>query len=245
MERNVRIRFLEARWNYHIILVALAMVSFQAAHAQEPLYSVSLKGNYTISSRLFYNIEASDEFLRRQYLAIDNIFGVGVDVRRLIEETWLQVGISVEYLRKKETGVIRISSARVPVEDGFWTVPVEMSGYFIIPFSSATFRLYIGGGGGLYFGERRYAIAEERASIVDTKKGMGIHVVTGVEYAITEWFAIRSEVKFRDLQFESTHLFTKSSVSYNGTIVTLDQTPSRSRINVDGMLIDAGIVLRF
>ncbi len=104
----------------------------------------------------------------------------------------------------------------------------------------------MGCGSGVYFGQRHYSIAGERASIVNTKTGAGIHVVTGIEYSLAGWFAIRSEVKFRDLQFESSHMFTKSSVDYQGRTIQLpDQTPRRSRINVDGMLLDAGIVIRF
>ncbi len=229
---------------YAVIVAACGLLCVHTSQSQDFLYSVSVKGNFTVSSRLFYNVDASDEFLRSQYFALDDVFGVGFDVRRRIEDTWIQIGLSAEYLSKRQSYFS--SLARVPVEDGYWSVPVELSGYFIIPFSSSTVRLYIGGGTGLYLGERRYSYAGERASIVSSKAGLGIHVVTGIEYALAEWFALRSEVKFRDLQFESSHVFTKSSVVYQGRTIQLpDQTPRRSRINADGMLIDAGIVIRF
>lgn len=215
------------------------------ALSQEKAYSISIKGSFTISSRLFYNIDARDEISRGQYINLDDIFGFGVDVRKTIKDTRLEVGIALEYLSARESGFVRVSNTRVPIEDGYWTVPVELSGYFVIPFSTETVRMYIGGGGGVYFGERRYTIADERADIVDSKMGIGIHVVTGFEYSLKEWVALRSEIKFRDLQFESTHAFSKSSTMYNGVTVALKQEPTRSRINVDGMLIDVGIVIRF
>jgi hypothetical protein len=229
---------------YAVVCVVVAAAFAPVARSQEASYSVSAKGNLTLSSRLFYNIGAPDEFLRNQYVALDGVFGVGIDVRRMIEDTWLQIGVSAEYLSKTDRYSRRLSSVLVPVEDGYWAVPIEVSGYFIIPFSSSTVHLYIGGGAGMYLGERRYSVAEERASIVNTKKGLGIHIVTGVEYVLGEWFALRSEIKFRDLQFESSHMFARSSVDYQGSTIQLpDQSPARSRVNVDGMVVDIGIVL--
>lgn len=234
------------RWasRYVLVFLLIGVLSLPAL-SQEKLYSISAAGSFTSSSRLFYNIEATDEFARSQYIAFRDIFGFGFDVRRIIEDTRLQVGISAEYLSTQEKHFQQDSLMLVPVENGYWIVPIELSGYFTIPFSSSTIRLYIGGGGGVYFGEGRYSKAEERASIVDTKNGFGIHVVTGVEYALAEWFALRGELKFRDLQFESTHTFTKSFVNYRGRPVRLDQTPSPSRVNVDGMVFHAGIVVRW
>lgn len=219
-------------------------ISF-SAQSQETAYSVSVNGNFTISSRLFYNIDARDEFSRGQYISLEDIFGFGMDVRRTIDDTRIVIGISAEYLSTHEANSVRYANTRIPIEDGYWTVPVELSSYFIIPFSSDVARLYIGGGLGVYFGERQYAVAEERADIVDSQMGIGIHVVTGFEYSLSRWLALKSEIKFRDLQFESTHAFSKSSTVYNGVIVPLQQEPSRSRVNVDGMLIDAGVVIRF
>lgn len=213
--------------------------------SQEKMYSAAVKGNLTTSSRLFYNVDAGDEFARSQFVEVNNIFGFGVDIRRTIEDTRLQIGLSVEYLSGTESGSRWVGSTRVPIEDGFWTVPVELSGYFIIPFSSETFKLYIGGGAGVYVGKRTYSIGNEKADVVDSKNGAGIHIATGLEYSFAPWLSIRSEVKFRDLQFESSYAFSKSSTTYQGVTVQLNRDPSRARINVDGMLIDAGVVVRF
>jgi len=213
--------------------------------AQTDFYSLSVRGSFTTSSKLFFNIGEPSEFLRNQYFALDDVLGIGFDVRRSFAESRLQVGISVEYLGTRETFAAVVSSGTVPVVNGYWAVPIELSGYFLIPFSTADLRLYIGGGLGIYLGERRHSVAGETAAIISSTPGAGIHVTTGLEYSLTKWFALRSEVKFRDLQFESTHRFDKDFVVYNGRTVVLDKTPSRSRVNVDGMTLDAGIVVRF
>jgi hypothetical protein len=210
-----------------ILLVTLTLALGEAAQSQEKLYSVAVKGNFTISSRLFHNIDAPNEFTRSQYISIDNIFGFGVDIRRAIDDTRLEVGIAAEYLRAKQK-----SRTNPSVEEGYWTVPVELTGYFVIPFSSDRARLYIGGGLGMYFGERERTVGNQRSSVIASEPGVGIHVLTGFGYSFTDWFALRSELKFRDIQFES-------------TILGDNNEPSRARINVDGMVLDAGIVILF
>ncbi len=213
--------------------------------AQESLYSLGVTGSYTNSSRLYNKPDASDEISRNQYLSLDGIFGVGFDVRRTFSESRIEIGLAVEYLRKIENFSSRYGALSIPSQTGYWTLPIELSGYFIIPFSTVDLRLYIGGGAGVYIGQRTYSIAGQSAETISSKPGFGIHVVTGMEYNILPWFGIRSEVKFRDLQFESTHQFTSPSVVYQGVTVPLSQAPARSRVNVDGMLLDAGIVVRF
>lgn len=234
-----------SRLRFPVGALMLTLGCFQTSTAQESNYSIFLSGNLTITSRLFFNIEAVDPVVRNQSLSIDNIFGVGLELRRAFPGTGLQIGISAEYLGKTQVSTTRQLGVPIPIEDGFWAVPVEFNGYFVVPFSGPTFQLYIGGGGGVYFGERRYSIAGERSAILDKKPGVGIHVITGVQFALTDWLAVRSDLKFRDINFETVHRFEKASVEYNGRVVSLDQTPTRSRMNVDGMMLDAGIVLRF
>lgn len=243
--RTVRRRCLIVRFQRFTLSVLFLLCAPSELFPQTDLYSLTARGSFTTSSKLFYNIESPSEFLRNQYFALDDVFGVGFDVRRSFAQSRLQVGLSVEYLSARETFSAAVPSGTVPAVNGYWAVPIEVSGYFLIPFSTADLRFYIGGGIGVYLGERRYSIADESAAIVSTKPGAGIHVATGVEYSLREWLSLRSEVKFRDLQFESTHRFDKSYVVYNGMVVALDQTPTRSRVNIDGMMLDVGIVFKF
>lgn len=213
--------------------------------AQSLPYSLSLRANYTTSSKLSFDIAAFNELFRDQYVSLDNIFGYTIDVRRSFPAHRFELGLSVEYLSTIETFQSRTVTGTVPIEQGFRAIPVELSGYFIIPFSTDLLRFYMGGGAGVYFGERIYSVAGERAESSDRKAGVGIHVVVGVDYSITSWLAVRSELKFRDFHFESSDRFLKKSVVYNGQTIYLDQTPTRSRLNIDGMLIDAGVIFRF
>src|SRR3970282_1485057 len=96
--------------------------------------------SYTTTSKIFFNPEAANEVERNRFFDVDNIFSLGLDVRRDISYN-LRVGLSVEYISAstKVTPIVRDRTGRffeLAEEDGYRLIPVELSGYFIIPFSS-------------------------------------------------------------------------------------------------------------
>lgn len=233
----------------HCIRIAafsLLVLVLNVSRAQERTNSVELFGTFIGSSKLFHHPEDSDELVRSQFLPLNDIFSAGVDVRHIIEDLRIQVGVSVEYISKTDVISIPLSSSgSVPVRDGFTAIPVELSGYFFIPLGDEKLRFYMGGGGGAYFGTRRYTFAGAEAVPVERNIGYGIHVLSGAQYALGEAVSLRSELKFRDVQFETTNRFEQLSATYLGRTILLDQTPLRSRINIDGMTLTLGLVFRF
>ena len=213
--------------------------------AQSRLYSLSISGTYTSSSKIFFNPNASDDFVRNQNFPLDNIFGVRADVRRYIEDWSVWIGLSTEWLSKSDVIDQPVSNTTtVPVNDGYIAIPVELTGYFVVPFSSEMVQLYIGGGGGVYFGERLYQEAGVNAGVVDRSAGLGIHVLSGLQFNIEPALAIRCEAKFRNVQFKSKNAFTAPVAFYNGASIPLDQTPFESRISIDGMVTALSLVYR-
>jgi len=226
-----------------IVYFTVILVLCSSLRAQERLFSVSINGSFTTSSKLFYAADDPDFFIRQQHHPLDNVFGIGIDVRRAIEETGLQIGLSAEYLSKTEKITIPRSSDRV--SDGFIAVPIEITGYFIIPFSSETMQLYMGGGGGIYWGTRRYEYNNIRSLTVERNVGYGIHILSGVQYSLTPKLALRSELKFRDIQFSVTNTFPPSYSFGNTKTSQNNDIPFSSRISIDGMNLSLGLVARF
>jgi hypothetical protein len=72
---------------------------------------------------------------------------------------------------------------------------------------------------------------------------IGIHVLTGLDFSLTSILRIRSELKFRDPQFDVRNTFNQSSVVYDGVRIRLDQNPATTRINLNGIAYSAGLVL--
>ena len=218
-----------------LFLIAVSVPTY----SQDMKFSVAVKGNFTTGSQLFPNPNSADEFQRAQFFPIEDFFGYGVEIQYQIPETFLALGLSADYIRatiSRSSG----SASAPPVKDGYRVIPVELTGYFLIPVSGPTFGVYMGGGVGGYFGRRIYEVAGVQAQTTDVGHGFGIHVLGGVKYRLTESFGLNLEMKFRDLQFKTTNEFTSSRVIYNGMVFSLPQGPFASRVHTDGVIFQLG-----
>jgi len=70
------------------------------------------------------------------------------------------------------------------------------------------------------------------------------HVLSGLEVRLAGRFALRTELKFRNIQLETSQRFSAAVAVYRETTVPLPQEILRSRIQIDGMNLVAGIVYR-
>jgi opacity protein-like surface antigen len=231
---------------YCAVIILAFLLPVSCAFSQEQLYSVSFFGSYTTSSKLYYDPNDPNDILRAQNLPIERILGYGFDIRRSFEESGIQIGLSVERIAKTEIIYQPIdASSVIPVYDGYVAIPVELTGYFIIPFSNETAQMYMGGGGGAYWGVRQYEMGGVTARVVERSTGFGIHVLSGFQYNFCSTIAIRCEVKFRDVQFKSTNQFNSSIGLSGARTVTLSSQPFDSRISIDGMGLAIGLAYRF
>ncbi len=230
-------------------IAVMAMICPTTARSQERLTSIALTGNLTTSSKLFYDPDSPDEVARAAFFPFSGVWGGGIDLRRAIPALRLTFGLSIEYIAAANQFTVPVNSEPLPlpsppgttvtvdapVQDGYYVFPVELSAYFTVPISTERFQLYIGGGGGGYFGDRRYKFGTEQSVTTDRSAGYGIQVTTGSEYFPVPEFSVRMEVKFRDVQFRSTHHFLAATTIVDGTTVPLPAAPFPSRVNIDGM----------
>ena len=206
--------------------------------------SASAFGSITTASKLFANPNARDEIIRGTYTPIDPAWGAGVDLRAALPSFGLTFGLSAEYLTGSVTSSAPNTVPAVPIEDGYAAIPVELSAYFSIPVGGEQVNFYLGGGMGVYLGERKYTYAGVEARTIDRNIQPGIQVLTGIEYALGDALALRSEIKFRNVQLETTQEFPAPSTVFGGTTVPLPQGPFTSRVQVDGMNLTLGVVWR-
>ncbi len=219
------------------IYIILLLFSLHAAGAYgvaaDQRFSVSAKGALTTDSQLFPNPNALDEIARAQSIELNSAYGGGVEARYFFSESNLSVGLNIEYLAANQsykTGS-PFSQPR-SIEDGYRVIPIEATLYFTIPISGDPVSIYMGGGGGMYFGKRRYRINGTNAVPVRSTTGFGIHVVAGVGYRVTEWFGALGEMKFRDLQFEALNAVP-------------GQDPVASRVHTNGIVFQLGASVFF
>ena len=87
----------------------------------------------------------------------------------------------------------------------------------------------------MYLRTRRYEFPGAEAVTIDRTPGYGIHILSGLEYDVDPRFSLRTEVKFRNVQFDAVNQFRQPSITYNNTVIPLDSQPFASRIAIDGM----------
>ncbi len=221
------------------VTLAVSLLGAFAAptlRGEEKSFMLILKGSLTTSSQIYTNPDAPDPIDRSQYTPLKDSFGYGLELNYRIPETNIAVSLSADYIdATTSASILRI----VPVTDGYTVIPVELTGYFIIPLSGPTFGIFMGGGAGLYFGERHYQIGGVDAPAVSRTPGFGIHVLGGISYRFNEWFSLVGEMKFRDVQFSSRNSFGVSDIVYQGVLVH-PAPPGDANIHTDGVIFQLG-----
>jgi hypothetical protein len=228
-----------------LMLVVLLCLSAPDARAGEHRWSVSLYGDLITASKLFPNPNARDDIIRGSFSPIDPVYGLGADLRCDVPALGVMLGLGAEYIAGSFTSAVPNTQVPIPIEDGYLAVPVELTGYFTIPVGGERVGITMGGGAGVYFGERRYRYAGVDAVTLDRHVTPGIHVLTGVEYRVDERFSLRTEIKFRNAQLETDQEFPAASAVYEGVTVPLPQGRFSSRVQVDGMHLSLGVVYHF
>ncbi|MBI5470914.1 MAG: hypothetical protein HY961_01070 [Ignavibacteriae bacterium] len=227
-----------------ILIVTATFLCTREMNAEEKRFALVLKGSLTTGSQLFPKPTSASEIERAQFFSMKDILGYGAELRYRFPESNLAVGISADYIRATEARSFRVSGVEIPIDDGYRVIPIELTGYFLIPISGETFGVYIGGGAGMYLGRRIYRVADVEAPSTDQGRGFGIHVLSGLSYRFTEMFSLTAELKFRDLQFNSVNHFSSTQIRYRSTVINLSD-PGESRVHTDGMIIQLGAVIEF
>jgi len=225
---------------------AFMLASTHASLGQERMFTVVARGTLNTTGRLFPNPHSADPVARAQAYSFSDFYGVGIELQYHFRGSNVFLGLSSEYIRNSGSRSITAASQRtVPVEDDYRVFPVEVTGYFRIPVTDGAFSILMGGGAGVYFGDRHYTTAGVEAPTTASSMGYGIHVLGGVGYRFNEWFSVSADVKFRDAQFQTTNAFLVPSVKYGDISVSLPQRPFESSIHTDGMVIQIGLGVNF
>jgi hypothetical protein len=204
--------------------------------------TIAGRGVLTTNSLLYPNTNAPSDFDRGQSIELSSSFGAGIEIRYTMPDRHVAIGFSVDEVSTTASTTLSAGAAvAIPVEDGIRAVPVELTGYFIIPFSGEKITVYMGGGAGLYFGRRAYRIGSAESESASVPPGFGIHVLTGMSYRLIDHVEVMFDMKFRDLQFEAENRFTSRTTNIDGYLYSLPTGPIRSRSQTDGIILQLGV----
>ena len=211
-------------------------------------FSLNLNYNYTASSKLYLQPKSSDDFLRGIHSFLDKISGYGIELRARITDNFA-VGLGADYIRRKgkvsTISVISEGVENITVDDGYQVIPLELTGYYIFPFSLKNLKIFMGGGIGFYFGSHVREIGDIEAKTYSRETAYGIHVLVGADLMLTDYISIRGGVKFRDVEFSMSNTYNKLDGNYNGVPVMIINPRFDSKVAIDGILLNIGLTFHF
>jgi outer membrane protein W len=128
------------------------------------------------------------------------------------------------------------------VEDGFSTIPIELTAYYFFPFSTEHFKFLMGAGLGYYYGQFLRKFSDVDLEVTQRKSSLGILVATSLDYMIFNNLSARFEMKFRNPQYNVSSKYTKTEVEYQGNTVQLPENPFETKVDMNGLTFLFGLV---
>jgi len=235
--------------NKKLILLLLLFSSPLFSQYNGKKYSIGFNALYTTTSKIFLFPNSSDKIIRNKSNDIDKIFNYGLEFRyRFLDD--IIFTLNAEYLKASQgginiTGFVSGSTVAIKAEDGFELIPVELSVFYELPFSTDEFKFLMGGGGGVYFGNHLRKVGSVEVNNISREIAYGIQVALTMQYLINENISVQFGFKFRDPDFRLTSQYTSPSVQIGNDIVTFPQDKFDSRINVDGVTFTLGAFYDF
>lgn len=232
------------------LLAIIILVLNSGVFAQfNKTFGVSVNAVYNTSAQIYLSPNSSDIILRNNSFLIENILNPSVDFRYKLSESII-LGFNTEYMVSTSNGpnltvFVGNSTVTINVEDGFRLIPLELSAYYLLPFSTEQFKFLMGGGLGYYVGSHIRKFGDVEVSNAERKIAYGIHVSISMDYLIKDFISVRGEMKFRDPQFSVKSKYSKKEVNYDGQIIRLAQDTFDSKINVDGVTFILGLAFHF
>ena len=233
----------------YLIISLLLLTSYANAQFGSKRFSIGVNGVYTTTARIYLNPNSSDPILRNYAFEIAGIINPALDFRYRITDDII-IGVGTEYMKATASGPNLTafsgnSTVTINVNDGFLLIPVEISGYYLLPFSTEKFKFLMGGGAGYYYGEHIRDFGDASVSTVSRDFAYGIQVSVSMDYMIRDDITVHSEMKFRDPQFKVKSAYNKLEVNYENQTILLAQKTFDSKIDVDGVTFILGFSYLF
>ena len=188
-----------------IIIFNLSSIGLFAQFGPGKL-GISLNVVYTTSAEVFLNPNSSDSEARNRSFLLEDIWNPGIDIRYRFSQEFI-LGLNVEYIEKTTnqpslTAFIGNQVYVFEVEDGFRTIPIELTAYYFFPFSTEHFKFLMGAGLGYYYGQFIRNFGDVGLEVTQRKSLLGILVATSLDYMIIDNLSARFEMKFRNPQYQ-------------------------------------------
>lgn len=214
-------------------------------------FTLKAFATYVSSAELNNNIKSNVSFVRDASIELNGGYGYGGEVTYNPGFSVFDVVFyfSSEYLKVKDdelllrfendsaTNVVRFT-------EEYKLIPLEAGIKWYLPVSTERFKIFIGGGAGIYFGSRNRFVGPYYTSNLSKKAGYSMNVLAGLEYFVERNLSLDFEFKFREASFESMDRFNEDLITINGNVYSMDN-PLHSRLLIDGTRLSIGLKYHF
>jgi outer membrane protein W len=231
-----------------ILLIALFNTVYFTQNKTEK-FNLFVGADYITTAQIFLNPNSSDLILRNESFELTDLYSPVVDLRYFISEEML-IGLSTEYISKKaygynETAVEGSQLRQIEVEDGVTYIPLELSVYYLMPFSTDDFYFTMGGGVGYYFGSHSRKLGDAEIENIEKNNSIGLLVSIGIEYKIYNQIGFRFDMKFRDPENKITSKYDSETTIYRDRQLQIPQNEFDTKINLNGISFLLGATFHF
>ncbi|MDH7604008.1 MAG: hypothetical protein QHH13_03830 [Melioribacter sp.] len=207
-------------------------------------FDFAINYNYTNTSKLFLQPKSSDLIVRTTYNELEDIYSFSGEIRFQIFES-LYTGLWLEAMEKTFINKnFNLGSISIDINDGYRIIPLELSLYYFLPFSTEKFKFYMGGGFGFYFGKSLRQVENISAINNGANIGYGIQVSVLMEYLIYDFIFLRTQMRFRDPEIELNSKYSSNSFTYKNRTYYIHSQNFTTKVNVDGITFSIGIGFR-
>ncbi|MCX7878943.1 MAG: hypothetical protein N2510_09955 [Ignavibacteria bacterium] len=214
-------------------------------------FSLTIFGTRISSAELQNNISSPIAFIRDASIELRGGYGYGAELEfnpKILDED-ISVYISSEFLYVNDDELIfRLQQDSITLAVGmsekFNMYPVEAGLKWKLPLNLQRFKLYIGGGAGIYPGKRQRRLGYLYSDKISSKPGFSLNILTGVDFNIKPNISLNLELKFREGYFESQDRFNTDIINVRGYDFFIEN-PFNSRLLASGVRISLGLKYSF
>lgn len=206
--------------------------------------------NYVSSASILLNPNSSDIIEKNSTVDFaKGGYGYGFSLKKKIFGDDFSIGISTEYIKITDDQLAttlenNIDFIRVRVSETVEMIPVEASLYFNIPKFVDNLNVFIGGGAGFYFGDRKRTMVKMETQTLSKTPLFSLNVLFGLEYMMDNHFAVNLEMKVRDGKYKVRSSFPTDHVTLNEQTYYFTKE-FESKVYVDGLKMSLGIAYYF
>ncbi|MBK6505226.1 MAG: outer membrane beta-barrel protein [Ignavibacteria bacterium] len=234
-----------------LILMTAVSVNSQTLSGESNSIGITVTPyvSYVSSATIQIDPFSSSSFERQLTSELSGGYGYGISITKRIFSQDIAFGISIEYAKIKDEELTEIydngtARIRARIKEELTVIPVEFSGYFDLPDFTDDLNIYLGGGIGVYFGDRKRTIINIETTTLSKEPGFGFVVMSGMGYRFSEILSGVFELRFRQGEYRVKSQFATSFITAGGNTFEIDQVTD-SKIFLDGLKVSFGLSVRF